>query len=204
MSIVFKSLLLFLGVVLIIIASIKYFVFTALLAWLAPVQEAIIVLGQSWMYRQLIRPFSKRFSEIVIVWIFGRAWVGKIKARYIFGTLRSIDNVWNRIPLSLRLVSAGGIFILLATSEYAFYLLFVMIPLSSPIIRALHFWGIDLPFDEIVRPIRHKFRRIMRTNAFWKKVRIPYRRLRRLVLKRVETARERRMSKAKAKTPPIE
>ena len=158
------------------------------------------------MYRQLIRPFSKRFSEIVIVWIFGRAMVGKIKTTYVIGTLNVIIATWDRIPLGLRIASVCGVFILVATSEYAFYLVLVMIPFSSPIVRALHFWGIDLPFDEVVRPIRRRFRRMMRTHVWFIKGRIPYRRLFRFLLKKTETARERRVSRAakKSKTPPIE
>jgi hypothetical protein len=198
MSKTFKALLVGTGAVAIILISLERGALATLLAWVAPAQEAALALTQTYFFRLAIRPFSKRFTQVLVLVTCGEAIVGRFKSRYIVRTFKMIVESWSRLSLAWRIAIAGGVFSAISLSEYGSYLALVMLPFASPLLRLLHFWGLDIPVDHFLRPIRRKWRRALRKNPILRALRRPYRSVVCILLRRTETARQHKWWKSAA------
>jgi hypothetical protein len=196
MSKTFKALLVGAGAVAIIAISAERGALATLLAWIAPAQEAALALTQTYFFRLVIRPFSKRLTQVLILVTCGEAIVGRLKSRYIVRAFEAIVAYWGRLSLGWRIAIAGGVFSAIALSEYGSYLALLMLPFASPLLRLLHFWGLDIPFDHVVRPIRRKLRYALRKNPILRAMRWPYRSVICILLRRTETARQQKWWKS--------
>ena len=191
MSNILKALFIVAGAAALLVVSVERGALPALLAWIAPAQEAGLALTQSYLFRLAARPFSKRFTQALILVTCGEATFGRLKSRYVVRAFHEVTRFWRSLSVGWRLAFAGSVFAAIALSEYGSYLAILMLPFASPILRGLHFWGLDLPFDHAVRPLRRKLRYVLRNNAILRALRWPYRSVVCMVLKRTETARQR-------------
>lgn len=191
MSNILKALFIAAAAVALLVVSVERGALPALLAWIAPAQEAALALTQSYFFRLAVRPFSKRLTQALILVTCGEAAFGRIKSRYVFRAFREVARYWRSLSVSWRMAVASAVFAAIALSEYGSYLAVLMLPFASPILRTLHFWGLDLPFDQAIRPVRRKLRYVLRNNALLRALRRPYRSVVCILLKRTETARRR-------------
>jgi hypothetical protein len=58
---------------------------------------------------------------------------------------------------------------------FGLYILPFWLPLSGKALQSLNFAGLDRFLNRVVGPAQRRFRRLMRTNPFWRIVRRPYR-----------------------------
>ncbi|MDB5187619.1 MAG: hypothetical protein JWO50_139 [Candidatus Kaiserbacteria bacterium] len=189
-------LLLLVGIIASLVVAIEFGIHTIIFAWVLSVQETVSVVARTYLFRQVLRPISKRFTEWFIVLFFGRAAAGKFK-HWILRPLIARFNIlyarWTNLPPLARVFAAVVALVVVLMSDYWMYLIVFAIPIARYLYKALHFTGIDFPFDRWVQKPRRKFRRFIRTNALARMLRYPWRSFVYLVLKRSETARENKL-----------
>ena len=198
-NIALKVLLLIGGVLVTLWFAIDYGIYAIILAWFMSIRETAFLLGQTYFFRQVLRPFSKRLTEGLIVLLFGRATLGRKKARLIQIISERIElvlTIWRRLPEMMHIILIVGILSVIALSDYTLYLLVFAVPIGRYLFKVLHYCGIDFPYDQWVRIPRRRVRRYLRTNKVLRITRHPWRVFIYCILKRFETERELRNNKA--------
>jgi hypothetical protein len=188
-----RLLLFALGVIISLALAFEYGIHAIIFAWFMSIEETTMLIARTYLFRQIMRPISKRFTEWIIVLLCGRAAVGRTKVRFIgpiISRIQILSYRWNTLPPAIRILTAVGLLVAIGLSDYWVYLIVFAAPLGRYIYRALHLSGMDLPFDRWVQVPRKRVRRFLRTNFVCRVARMPWRRFVYCILKRTETARE--------------
>lgn len=126
--------------------------------------------------RRAMSPFWRVATKVTIV-LFGVGLLARI--RYQAGRVgvaaRKGADRWKTLPVLLRWGIAGAVVFAAGFLALGLLVIPLWVPGLSRWTRSIHFWWIDKVGGRWITPRRQSFRRVMRSNPFWRAVRRPHR-----------------------------
>jgi hypothetical protein len=133
-------------------------------------------LAKNYLMRRLEAPLWRILTQAALLLV-GFGAIAKLSARMRSGGtyLRRGVVWWKARHRVLRWGVASGLVFGAGFLGFGMYIMPVWIPISGRILQSLHFWWADRFVNRWIAPAQARFRRLMRTNPFWRTARRPYR-----------------------------
>ena len=133
-------------------------------------------LAENYFLRRAEAPLWRILTQGLLVLV-GFGAIAKLTAPMRVGSAYVQHGVawWKSRHRVVRWSVASGVVFAGGFLGFGMYVLPVWIPISGRILQSLHFWWADRFVNRWIAPPQRRFRRLMRTNPFWRTVRRPYR-----------------------------
>jgi hypothetical protein len=195
---VLRLLLLFGALVLAAILLVYYDIYAILLAWFWSAEEVGLMVGKTFLFRLIQRPFWAIVTRVVIVMSFGYSFEGRMRSRVMNPFMRTYARAlewWKRMPVALRAIIAVFFALDCALLLWVHWQIVVFVPFAGSVVRKIDYWTGDRLFDRWTGHVRFRVRRFQRSNPLARTFLRWPRRVLAFVLRTLEKRREERIEK---------